>query len=309
MLLKTGALALLGAGLWRLRDRIFWPDPKAAFFGAAKSSGGLAFSSRAHRVVIVDATVNGEPVRALIDSGAQSSVIDRSLADRLDAPAGFGAPVVALGMSGQPQMGRSAVVDVRLGELMLKGLHPAVLELGAIASASGLPFRLILGQDMLRQVVADFDFPRERLWLHRREGYVPPPSAVAAQARLRGRELVVPVMIDGAPLEVVVDTGASGALSVSSDVAEALGLLRGRAVSWGRSISFGGLSRTQVVEVDSFSFAGRDYRGVPVHVYTAPAKGLIPDGLLGVGLLENYRVILDQAKGVLHLARPLADMG
>ena len=301
MLFKAGALALTGAGLGWWRDRILWPDPKVQFADGAVSSGWRPFSSRTHRVVIVDAVVNGAPVRALVDSGAQSSVIDAALAQRLGLKTGATVPVVALGVSGEPQLGRTAVFEVQLGALSFRGLRAAVLDLGGISSASGLPFSLILGQDVLRQVVADFDFPRQRLSFHRPDAYVLPESAMASPARRKGRELVVPVMVEGAPLEVALDTGASGSLSLSSDVAEGLGLLAGRPIGWGRSISFGGVSRNRVVAARTLSFAGRDYRDVPVDIYPAQAGGLIPEGLLGVEMLERYRVIIDHGRGRLHL--------
>jgi predicted aspartyl protease len=301
-LVKAAALGLVGAAVWRLRDRVLWPDPAVAFEGGASHSGWLPLASGPHRVVVVLARIGGQTVAALIDSGAQSSVIDAGFADRLGLKASGAIPVVALGVSGEPQLGRSVELSLQLGVMAVRRLRAAVLDLGGIAAASGLGFRLIVGQDLLGQVVADFDFPRRRVAFHARDGYALPAGAQPSPARRKGRELVAPVLIEGAPLEVVVDTGASGALALSSTAAEKLGLLSGRPVGTAASIGFGGLSQNRLVRVASLSFAGRDYRDVAVNIYPPAAGGLVPDGLLGVEMLERHRLIMDHGAGRLYLA-------
>ncbi len=252
--------------------------------------------------MIVEARLNGAPVHALVDSGAQSSVIDRGLAERLGLPADIVGPViVAYGVSGGPQLGRAASLDLQFGNLTLHGLRAALFDLSAISSASGRLFQLILGQDALRALVADFDFPGDRLSLESPAAYSLPEGAQPATARLQGRELRVPVTVEGAPLEVVLDTGASAALSLSAEAAEAAGLLSGRPVVYAPSITFGGVGRDRLVRVEAFTFAGRTYADLPVQIYE-PSGDRVPSGLLGVGALEALRVVLDLGRGRLHLA-------
>lgn len=300
-LIRAAALGLVGAAVWRFRDRVLWPDPAVAFEGGS-GSGWLPLAAGPHRVVVVLARIGDRTVSALIDSGAQSSVIDALFAEQAGLKPSGMVPVVAMGVSGEPKLGRSVELPLQLGGMNVTRLRAAVLDLGGIASASGLGFQLIVGQDVLGQVVADFDFPRRRVAFHAREGYVLPAGASASPARRKGRELVAPVLIEGAPLEVVVDTGASGALALSSSVAEKLGLLTGRPVGSATSISFGGLSQNRLVRVSSLSFSGRDYPDVAVNIYPTATGGLIPDGLLGVGMLERHRLIMDYGLGKLHLA-------
>ena len=87
----------------------------------------------------------------------------------------------------------------------------------------------------------------------------------------------------------------------SSTVAEKLGLLTDRPVRTAPSISFGGLSQNRLVRVSSLSFSGRDYPDVAVNIYPTAAGGLIPDGLLGVEMLERSRLIMDHGLGRLYL--------
>jgi predicted aspartyl protease len=300
-LTQAGILAVGAASVWWLRDHVIWPKPRTAFANAQGSSGWLGFSDDEPRIIIIDAELNGTPVRVLLDSGAQSSVIDRGLAERLGIPLSTIIPVVAFGVSGSAQVGRSASIDLRIGGLVLSALRAAVLEIEPIATASRRHFSVILGQDILEVLVADIDFPGGRVSFHDPERHLMPPGAFAAPARLVGRELLVPVTVEETSLEVVLDTGASGALALSPQAAQTAGLLDGRDVQAAPSITFGGLSNDQLIRARALSFAGADYPDVRVHVYT-PAKGArIPPGLLGVEVLERFRVLLNLGRGELHL--------
>jgi predicted aspartyl protease len=300
-LTQAGILVAAGGAAWWLRENVVWPPPKAAFAGGASWSGWLAFAADEPRIVIVDVVVNGTPARALLDSGAQSCVVDRGLARRLALPVSAIAPVLAFGVSGAPQIARSAALDLEAGALRISGLRAAMLDLAPIAAASGRPFDLIIGQDVLRAVIADVDFPGGRLAFHDPDRHVPPPGAVATPARSQGRELLVPITVESRPLEVVLDTGASGALALSPASAEAVGLLDGRPVRTAPSITFGGLSQDRVVRARTLGFAGAEHTDVRVHIYS-PAEGArIPAGLLGVEVLEGFRTIIDLGRGRLHL--------
>ena len=300
-LTQAAVLGAGAAGVWYLRDQIVWRSPTATFADGAASSGWLSFPDDQPRIVIIAASIEGEPVRALLDSGAQSSVVDRGLAERLGLRSSPIAPVVAYGVSGQPQIGRSASMDLAVGALRLSGLRAAVLDLQPIASASGRPFDMILGQDVLRAVIADIDFPAGRLALHAPDRHLMPEGAIATPARSEGRELLVPIAIESRPIEVVLDTGASGALALSPQSAEQVGLLDGRRVRIAPSITFGGVSRDRVVTARSLTFAGAEHTDVRIHIYTPGSGVRVPPGLLGVQVLERFRTIIDIGGGRLHL--------
>lgn len=298
---QAGLIAAAGAAAWWARDHILWPAPKLSLASGAQASGWLPFQLAEQGVAIIDVQVADEKVRALVDSGAQSSVIDKGLAERLGLPAAIAGPViVAYGVSGGPQLGRAATFDLTLGELRLLGLRAALFDLSEIATASGRLFSVILGQDVLRTLVADFDFPGQRLTFQPAATYALPPGARAVPAELKGRELRVGVTLEGSPLQVVVDTGASGHLSLSTETAQAAGLFDGRPTGWVPSITFGGSGTDRLVTAKNLDFAGRTWRDVPVHVFDSSGSRA-PPGLLGVAALEDDRVVLNLAQGRLHL--------
>lgn len=306
---SLSSLAWLGAaggGAWLLRDRVFWPSLSQAAVAGPGSSGWLPFAARRASLVTLEVAVGGEPVVALLDSGAQYSVIDEAWAEARALPAVLAPPLVAYGVGGGPQLGRGASVDVTVGALTLSQLKLARLELGPIVKASGVDIPLILGQDVLAALVADIDFPRRRVALRRPASVVLPDGAVAAPTRKDGRALHARVLLEGAPLEVLVDTGASGALALTTATAEAAGLA-GRPARPGNSIVLGGVAEARVVTAESLSFAGERLEDVDVYIFPAPPIPGFPPGLLGVEALRSARAFLDCGQGRLHLLRNASD--
>ena len=299
LLAQTAALAAGAAGAWWLRREVAFPAPQAVFDPDAADGGWTAFLG-GPQLVAVGAAVGGAAIGALVDSGAQTSVIDRAAAARLGVPAGALLPLLAYGVTGAPQVGHAAVADVALGGLSLPGLHLAVLDLQPIVQATGRLVELVIGQDVLRRAAVDIDFPRGRLAFHP-SGARPSGVALSAlPARLHGHELLAGVGVEGHALEAVVDTGSSSALALSERAARAAGLLdAGRTVRTEIGVTFGGAGSDRLVTVESLSLAGRrPLRGVAVQVFPTPSGlGQAPDALLGVGAFLRDRVLLDLARG------------
>lgn len=289
----------MGGGAWLVREHVLWPEPPVAFDGS--SSGWLPFTTRFQAAVTVRATVNGERVNALVDSGAQYSVVDRAFAERLQLPPSLSPPLIAYGVGGAPQVGRGVAVDVSVGDLRLPALKAAVLTLGPISEASGLSAPLILGQDVLHELVADIDFPRRRMRFLPQQGFVVPEQAVETPSRRKGRALFVEVEAEGKPFEVMLDTGASFALGLTREAAEGAGLLAGRRITPSRSVVLGGVAAGGVVTLESVRFGDVVIRKAPVHIFSRQPLPGFPDGLLGFGALAPYRAILDHGHGRLLL--------
>ncbi|HEX5777186.1 MAG TPA: aspartyl protease family protein [Caulobacteraceae bacterium] len=298
--LSNVVLLAAGAGaVWLLRERVLWAPPQPSF-ATGGSTGWLPFASDRAVVPTVRAEIEGRRINALIDSGAQYSAIDRGFAEALGLRSSF-APLVAVGVSGQPQLGRGVSADVSVGGLRLEDLKAAVLELGPIAGPRGLSAPLILGQDVLRGLVADIDFPGRRMMLLAADAHVLPQTAQAAPTRLQGRALAVQVSVGDTPLEVTVDTGASAVLALTRQTADSLGLLTGQKPRTAASIVLGGAVRAQVITAPEVTFAGHTYEDVDVMIFDAARLPGFPRGLLGAGALERFRTILNHAEGQIHL--------
>lgn len=301
MLLRRAlAAAAAGAGFYLVREQLVWPTPRVSFARGAWSGwidmpvpGGL---------IELPAEVGGEPVRAVIDSGAQYSAIDGGLAERLALPAATPIPMVAFGVSGSPSLTRAVTLEADLGAFRLQGLRAATLELQPLSGLTRQPFGLLLGRDVLRAVTLEADFPGARAAFFRPDAWRPPPDAAPAVVRVQNGALMIAVNIEQAPpVEVLLDTGATGPLALSETAARGAGLMDGRPMRRGESVTLGGVSEDGMVTARQVAFAGHSLKDVEVQVYRPAANAPVPAGLLGLGVLRRFHVALDHANGRVFL--------
>jgi predicted aspartyl protease len=305
-LTQLALLGLGGAGLILARDRLIWPAPKVAFEGDAATTGWLGLPEPGGLVELVG-RVHGTYLQVVVDSGAQYSAIDTGLAERLALPSASPIPMLAFGVSGQPSVTRSVKLDLDLGALKLEGLRAATLDLNPLSRLTRQPFSMLLGRDLLKTVVLEIDFPAAKAAFHRRDVWTPDAALRDVDVRSASGAIMAPVGVEDArPLEVMVDTGATSALALSAAAAQAAGVLDGRGVRTGRSVTLGGVSQDRVVTARRLSFAGDWLEDVELQIYSPAVKGPIPQGLLGLGVLKRYRVVLDHGGGRMFVEGPVA---
>ncbi len=303
LLIRLGLAASAVGGLWWLRDNVIWRAPEPVFPAAGRTDW-LPFVARAN-VPVVEATVAGRPVRALIDSGAQYSVVDRALVESLGLRATVEMPLVAYGVSGQPQLGRGLSLDVALGGVALNGLRTAMLDLGPLAAGEGPGTALILGQDVLGTLIVEIEPERRRLRLTRPEAYRPGEDLRPVEVKRSGRALATSVTVEGAAIEAVVDTGSSALLALSQATAAEAGLLDGRPARAGSSIVLGGAMASRIVTARTLTFGDLLYRRVEIPIYPDVAIPGFPDALLGMEAFAERRMALDLGAGRLWASRPM----
>lgn len=292
LLVRLGLVAAGVGGAWWLRDHVLWKAPEVGFAGGT-GTDWLPYAEPRAATPTVATTINGTPVRALVDSGAQYSVIDRSLVAALGVTEMFSIPMVAYGVGGEAQVGRGATLDVQVGDLRLGGLRTAILGLGPLAGAQGLAAPLILGQDVLRHLVLELDTEDRRLRFLARQGWTPPAGAEAIAVTHAGRALQAAITVEGATVDAVVDTGASALLALTRETAQAVGLFDGRERTPGQSIVLGGVVGAQTVTVRTLTIGDALYRQATVAVYDDVAAPGFPKALIGMEAFENRRVAMD----------------
>jgi predicted aspartyl protease len=301
LLIRLGAVGATAGGAWWFRDNVLWRKPDIAL---PPGSEWLAFAEDDANVPTVNVRLNGRPVRALIDSGAQYSVIDRAL---LAGPGGaktFDMPILAYGVGGQAQVGKGVTLDVEVGAARITRLRTAILDLGLLASDAGLGTPLILGQDVLGELMLDLDTEKRRLRLLPR-GAALPTNVLPVDVRRAGRALKTTVTVEGATVEAVIDTGSSALLALSRSAATAAGLLDGREKRQGSSIVLGGAMASTVVQARTMTFADQLYEKAEAAIYGDVAVPGFPDALIGMEAFAGRRVVLDLGGGRLWASRAL----
>ncbi len=307
LLVRAGVVAGALGGGWWLKDNVLWSAPGIAF----AVGGSTPWIDHATRVLspTIPVRIAGQTVNALIDSGAQYSVIDKGFHAAIEAELGprplFDIPLLAYGVGGQPQMGKGVRLDLAMDGLSLSGLRCAILDLGPLADERGLSAPLILGQDLLKLMVLEVDLVEGRARLMHREAFRHDARWTRVAVRRRGTALVTPVEVEGHALEAVVDTGATSILSLSQPAAEAAGILDGRPAGTGESLVLGGQITADILTVERLRAVGRTFREVDVPVYGAVGMPGVPQALLGMAAFRDQGLLLDIGGGALYRATHL----
>lgn len=199
----------------------------SATLGAAPVAGCAPIDLRDGRAWI-HATINGIETEALLDSGAEMTVLDTGFATALDTATTGTA--VARG-SGAETVEARFIEDVTLGVggMGLDGITVVQIDLSDVAERLiGGPLPMIVGREIFDAHRLLIDFEAGRLCAVSRDTE---PEGVRMELTGRAGIMTLPVVVEGRDVRADFDTGNRGALSLSHEFAEAAGLRDGRPVT------------------------------------------------------------------------------
>lgn len=261
-------------------------------------AGGVELpATRCGDLFFVDVLLDGAgPLHLLLDTGAEVSVLDVET-DRALAGDGRRAGTNATGSGGQAQVieswRRADVVAV--GGFELRDVDLAVMDLGGLRAAVGGRFDGILGYSAFQGVLLELDYPGDRVRVA--PGELPDvDGAEVLGLASRLRPYVSLRRADGSYLQALIDTGATGALSLPDlDGFE----LRAPPVLLGRSHGVGGSTPVEAARLRGTLRLGRHELRDPV--IASSRKG----GRLGGAALRDFVVTLDARGRKVSLRRAL----
>lgn len=117
-----------------------------------------------------------------------------------------------------------------------------------------------------------------------------------------GAALMVPAVVNGDTLDLVLDTGAT-LTCLDRAVVERLGL-EPAAGAHGYGMGVQGRGAMTLIRIDSIHFGGTtayDIMGCSLDLEHLEAVGARVDGLLGLNVLKEFRVVLDFPAGMVRL--------
>lgn len=166
----------------------------------------------------------GRPLMVLIDTGTDPSAIDLTLARRLDLRIGD----FALGSdaaSDAVPFTETVLPWLRIGELTLRNLYLMAVDL----SHAPFPVDIVLGYNVLHQLNLTINYATQTLRLCHPDLTPPPPGPNGATLPLRFFEHFPAITArvtapQPAGLLLTIDTGSNSALTLSPDLAAAVGL-------------------------------------------------------------------------------------
>ncbi len=233
------------------------------------------------------AVINGVAVEALLDSAAETSIVDAALAARLGLRGGEAVTARGTGAAtAAATLVRGVVIDV--AGLRLRPREIAVIDLADIARrlARG-PLTLVLGRELFDAARLAIDIDAAALSVVPRDT-VPPGIRLPLTAR-RGIE-TVPVTIEGRAATADFDLGNGGTVLVGAAFAARHGLLDGRATGAIPGGGIGGATTQTTFSLRDFAVAGTHFADLPVAIDASPTAS---DANIGVRLLRRFGLVTD----------------
>lgn len=240
-------------------------------------------------------TVNGTPTVALLDSGAEMTIIDDDFAERLNLE--MVGSATAHG-SGAATMEARFAEHVRIEAVGVPfETRVGILDLGEVSQRLlGRDVTMLLGRDL---------FDRARLRIDMIGGTIQVAGAMPARGvRLplsdhRGIP-AIPASIEGdAPVQAVFDLGNGSGVMVGRSYAERIGLAAPeRIVARRGGGGLGGARERDIVRLRNLVVAGREYRDVEAAIDPGETAS---DLNIGTSILRDFIITTDFAGGVIWL--------
>jgi predicted aspartyl protease len=265
----------------------------------AKSPGS---AERATGVVLVAATVEGQPARMLLDTGAERSCLDTRFAAQL------GLRSASVEHMRQPYATMTAgsirIKDIKIDSFHLQGMELLSSDLSSASLAAGVTINGILGSDVLRHFAVRIDFSSGSAQFGTNTKM--PARGVVVTLQSANNVYFVPLHLQGTPVSLLLDTGTNGSIVSSHAWSDITMHWQPRTMLDGVKSS-GGSEGAKFVLIPKVNIGSTTSRNVPLRVQPQASDGLSADpnfdGLLGTDVLRQFIVTLDLANSKMFLIR------
>jgi Aspartyl protease len=254
------------------------------------SAGGMIF--------VPVGTDSAPPHLWLLDSGFETSVVNRRYADSLRLLAYVHGPQAVPG--GHTDIGVVPGIQLHVGQTMFRPESLAVIDLHNVEPLLGLPYAGILGHDFLARYVTRIDYDRQVVELFAPHTFVysgtgrPMPVWIEADQPFalgllyaNGRTV---------PAKLKLDTGSLDVLGLNGSFVQQTELTRGsprRVPALGAAL--GGSVAAYLIRLDSVTIGGTTVAR-PVAGYSAETERRGDAGTVGMGLLSHFNLVFDYAR-------------
>jgi len=175
-------------------------------------------------LVLVDGAINGQTIRVMLDTGAMRSFVLRAAAVRLGLPQRT-TPYAGFGVGGSSYYDIVHLKEFRIGQAVRRDW--GVPSLGENDPGAGIAF--VLGEDFFSQVDVEFDLAHKSMRLFQPNGcdgvslaYWAGDASEMPIARIDEfhPQIVLTVLVNGQPVEALLDSGASRSVLTKSAAAK-----------------------------------------------------------------------------------------
>jgi hypothetical protein len=241
-----------------------------------------------------------------MDTGATRSLIEVGLAKELDiglyrtGAHGNGGTVGVTGGKIDFGQTRRIPVDIGVGE---KWTYLGTYPKGA--SFADADVRVLIGMDMLSDLVVSLDFETMTMELQKLSDFRPPAGEPLKLEQTGWHRPTLTVELAGAPAELLLDTAASAALHLDAAFVAETPALKALPASKRTITGVDGVKAHDAIVVPEVVFGDERFTDVRASVGSLAAlRGSDHmDGVVGVGLLKQFNLVLDFGRNEVWLTR------
>ncbi|MEW5686980.1 MAG: aspartyl protease family protein [Pseudomonadota bacterium] len=293
-------------------------DPKAfarptsrklyAFPDGRAKTDPLAFDLYLGTRINIPASINGTATTVMLDSGAETTVIDKAYAETLGLKPT--AVVEAVGTGGRDVAELVSGVTIKVGDVELRDMTVALLDLKPIAAALGRPLPAVLGKEVLNALTVQLDFAGKTITFHDPARFQPAPGFVPVPVSNVSGLHAIPATIEGGkPVLMDFDLGNGQPLLIFPSYWKPQGMLENRPTTKTLSGAVGGMRTRNVAVVKTLTLAGVTLRDIPAtfgdddnSAYNVGHTG----GNIGMPILGRFDLVTDYARNRI-LLKPRSD--
>lgn len=285
-----------------------------AFARPAKKTDHLSFAGGARQAevpfelfnnhIYIRATVNGQEVRMLVDTGGLN-ILTQTASKRLGLATGGTMAGRGAGEK-QVDVGFAKAGSLEVGALKVRDPLFYIFDFDELLAVEDVAFDGLIGFELFHRFIVRIDYAAQRLVLSDPAAFTAPPGAGRVPFVLEGRVPLIEGQIDGVAARIVVDTGSRASLTAASPFVAKQGLIakykpRFETVTgWG----VGGAVRSSPVRFREIKLGDVAVGQVVGDLYTG-AHGAFADpradANLGGGVLRRFTVTFDYGNRVMYL--------
>ncbi len=257
--------------------------------------------------IFVAVRVNGQgPFRFLLDSGAATTILSKTLAEKLNLSTIGDLP--ARGVGGFGSLGLGAIDSVNIGSLSWHLDRVTIFDFAPLTGGLKTQIDGILGYDFFVRFPMLIDFDNNRMTLYNPASFTAPNYENTVNFELYCQIPVVDVTLDGGPVRMALDLGAQAGLLLQAhsrwfETAKDRDL---GPVEEFEMRGVGGIDTVRSFRADSLQVDGLLISTPEVLMTKDPGGIPFPDyieGILGMDILKQYNLFLDYPQRRISFAR------
>lgn len=260
-------------------------------------------------VPLVSAVIDGHPVRMMLDTGAEHSLLTVDAIQHLGIKFDFRHRATIQGVGPAMTAVTAPIDNLEVGGLVLHDRTMIVVPIAMPNLPGGQPDGF-LGADIISHYDVDLDLPHGRMTLYHARlcPEAKPPwngAYLTFNARRLRDRLHIPIKLDGKVLAASLDTGTSAGVTINAQAAERVGVTA-EALTHDRRVKTGGVAREKVViylhRFNDLKVGTSDVHNPLLPVASFPSDAA--DALIGFAYLRTHRVWLSFATPQVFIATP-----